>query len=424
MYFLQGPKGKLGPSGQGGLPGPTGTIGSVSGPKGERGIQGTPGLTGETGDIGPPGDINNLFTKTNFEDTLLKFKNELYPKLLFKTTGEVGINTRNTEATLDINSTSKTSNVGLKIRRDMESKLNLYIDDKGSSIVDMNGAIIGSKEINSVIPKLRIKDNLKIKKASSDYTSESIDTKFNDKNDNLNIISGDTSFIGDVNNLGNIDVNNNIYFEPQKKLDISISDGDPYYLSSDKNEESNFLKINIGSSRVDSLQIHNRNNDKHKFEGSGNAKHNILNCKNNLFIDSINVKKSIFTEGQIIMFSGDNIPDGWALCDGNNGTPNLKDKFIVSTGNDYEINATGGANTVTLDINQMPAHSHDYWDSTFSEAWGSKSFRKEGGKKGMDHDNTQFGYNTLTEDACTGPNPHENRPPYYALSYIIKLKDE
>jgi len=64
--------------------------------------------------------------------------------------------------------------------------------------------------------------------------------------------------------------------------------------------------------------------------------------------------------GVIAMWHGASnaIPSGWVICDGNNSTPNLTDKFIKSTGT---ANATGGGTTsgaTTLTIAQMPAHTH------------------------------------------------------------------
>jgi hypothetical protein len=54
-------------------------------------------------------------------------------------------------------------------------------------------------------------------------------------------------------------------------------------------------------------------------------------------------------QGGIILWSGSvaNIPAGWALCDGTQGTPNLEDKFVVGAGNSYAVGATGGATTHT-----------------------------------------------------------------------------
>jgi len=64
--------------------------------------------------------------------------------------------------------------------------------------------------------------------------------------------------------------------------------------------------------------------------------------------------------GAIIMWSGsvNDIPVGWALCDGSNGTPDLRDRFIVGAGGAYSPGNTGGAESVTLTVAQMPQHSH------------------------------------------------------------------
>ena len=66
--------------------------------------------------------------------------------------------------------------------------------------------------------------------------------------------------------------------------------------------------------------------------------------------------------GVIAMWHGASsaIPSGWVICDGNNSTPNLTDKFIKSTGT---ANATGGGTTsgaTTLATSQIPSHTHPY----------------------------------------------------------------
>lgn len=65
--------------------------------------------------------------------------------------------------------------------------------------------------------------------------------------------------------------------------------------------------------------------------------------------------------GVILMWSGgiSDIPLGWALCDGTQGTPNLLDKFIVCVPNkDTNPGATGGTHAQRLTVNQLPAHKH------------------------------------------------------------------
>ncbi len=66
-----------------------------------------------------------------------------------------------------------------------------------------------------------------------------------------------------------------------------------------------------------------------------------------------NLLKYHLPSGIVLIWSGkpDNIPAGWYLCDGKNGTPNLVDKFVMGTSED--VGATGGYSDPTL-----PAHSH------------------------------------------------------------------
>jgi hypothetical protein len=74
--------------------------------------------------------------------------------------------------------------------------------------------------------------------------------------------------------------------------------------------------------------------------------------------------------GSIIMYSGvwnfdssglgEATLDGWALCNGNNGTPDLTDKFVMGTGTSSGLETTGGKNSFALMISQLPSHSHNF----------------------------------------------------------------
>lgn len=65
-------------------------------------------------------------------------------------------------------------------------------------------------------------------------------------------------------------------------------------------------------------------------------------------------------QGGIILWSGaaNNVPAGWALCDGQNNTPDLRDKFIVGAGSAYQPGDAGGAATAQLTTLELPPHSH------------------------------------------------------------------
>lgn len=146
--------------------------------------------------------------------------------------------------------------------------------------------------------------------------------------------------------------------------------------------------------------------------------------------------------GVILLWSGSiaTIPTGWVLCDGTNSTPDLRDRFVVGadadSGGDYAPNATGGAASVTLTTSQIPAHSHTATStSTVTDPGHSHTYRlinQDGGSGSSTRyandaigttgtSTTGISVSTSTSIGNTGGGAsHENRPPYYALAYIMK----
>ncbi len=131
------------------------------------------------------------------------------------------------------------------------------------------------------------------------------------------------------------------------------------------------------------------------------------------------VGNSIFVQGMIIMWNSTvaTIPTGFVLCDGSNGTPDLRGRFVVGhhpNNNDYDINDTGGSESVTLTVAQMPSHKHDttFDNKKYFPGGGSTSI-SFGGAGGYPAD-------TFSMSNEGGGQSHENRPPYYALCYIMK----
>lgn len=121
---------------------------------------------------------------------------------------------------------------------------------------------------------------------------------------------------------------------------------------------------------------------------------------------------STITSGMILMWSGaaDKIPSGWLLCNGTSGTPDLRNRFIVGAGDEYAVGNTGGAKEVTLTTAEIPSHTHTYYISTQGDTTNPATSNRR--------------YATGSEEATTettgGGEAHENRPPYYALCYIMK----
>ena len=123
-----------------------------------------------------------------------------------------------------------------------------------------------------------------------------------------------------------------------------------------------------------------------------------------------------FVSGMIILWSGaeNAIPSGWVLCNGSNSTPDLRDRFVVGAGSAYSVGNTGGSSSVTLTVNQIPAHGH-----TIPRASGTETNFDNTGLRGGPGYYTNTAY-WLTSYNTGGGQAHENRPPYYALCYIMK----
>lgn len=92
------------------------------------------------------------------------------------------------------------------------------------------------------------------------------------------------------------------------------------------------------------------------------------------------IQTSAIDSGIIAMWSGaiDELPTGWFLCDGSNGTPDLRDKFVVNVGPAYAYQATGGSkDSVLIDhshpspgiTNEVGDHQH----STFHTHTGTST---------------------------------------------------
>ena len=126
--------------------------------------------------------------------------------------------------------------------------------------------------------------------------------------------------------------------------------------------------------------------------------------------------------------------EGWALCNGNNGTPNLTDRFVMGTNTSGNLGTTGGTNSYSLTVSQLPSHTHSIssdgnhshtlyrrtgWDGStclavefyraacsWTSGWtGQAGAHNHGGATG----------------ATGGGAPIDNRPAFLQLAFIMKL---
>lgn len=146
-------------------------------------------------------------------------------------------------------------------------------------------------------------------------------------------------------------------------------------------------------------------------------------------------------KGIIVAWSGfrSNIPDGWVLCNGANGTPNLGGRFILgyqNSGTANIVGSMGGEEYVTLLTSQIPSHSHAAnhrhkavfdkhldWGANLYNGWQLIQDVESGGD---DSGKGRLGYTSYPDDdsnyktdSTGGGNSHNNMPPYYVLCFIM-----
>ncbi|ARQ46665.1 hypothetical protein [Oxalobacter formigenes] len=151
----------------------------------------------------------------------------------------------------------------------------------------------------------------------------------------------------------------------------------------------------------------------------------------NELLGSNGQKLNLIPSGIISMWSGaaNAIPSGWTLCNGENGTPDMRDKFIVGAGGSYAVGETGGAasssingvtGATTLTVDQMPSHNH-----TVGQAYADAI-----GPNIATTDSSSSSYSPFASVKNTGGSlPHSHSisgsvptlPPFYALAFIMKL---
>jgi len=123
--------------------------------------------------------------------------------------------------------------------------------------------------------------------------------------------------------------------------------------------------------------------------------------------------------GSIVMWSGSiaSIPTEWVLCNGLNGTPDLRDKFILGAGSSYSVGANGGESTHKLLIAEMPSHNHNIIreGSYFFNKYSTDFLERATG-----NNVSSSSYSDGLTKSSGGDQPHNNMPPYYALAYIMR----
>jgi hypothetical protein len=152
-----------------------------------------------------------------------------------------------------------------------------------------------------------------------------------------------------------------------------------------------------------------------------------------------------FPSGGIIMWSGSiaSIPSGWLLCNGSNGTPDLRDRFVIGAGSAYAVAVTGGSkdaivvsHTHTATVTD-PGHAHEIVSSGRGRSspgndpifFNTKTRSGTASFEGTSASNVSANNGTSSEttgisvaNSTTGSSgTNANLPPYYALAFIQKI---
>jgi len=161
----------------------------------------------------------------------------------------------------------------------------------------------------------------------------------------------------------------------------------------------------------------------------------------------LNVSSNSFTlpKGIIVEFNSTVAPDGWAICDGTNGTPDLRNKFIIGAkpiegpygALSIPLGKTGGNQTISLAPDNLPPHRHISilinpdgsgprwnWGSNDWLGNGNPGFSR-GGSAGFGTGGSPYltghGTRILNGESGLGSTPIDILPPFYALTYIMKI---
>ena len=154
--------------------------------------------------------------------------------------------------------------------------------------------------------------------------------------------------------------------------------------------------------------------------------------------------------GEIRMFAGNFAPAGWMFCEGQllpiseNETlfqligttyggdgqstfalPDLRGRIPLHQGNGFILAETGGAEEITLTVNQIPAHSHPFLASTnnggTANAQNNVLARAVGGTFFYIADVPNNNMSPSSVSAVGGSQPHTNFQPYLCVDFIISL---
>jgi hypothetical protein len=247
-----------------------------------------------------------------------------------------------------------------------------------------------------------------------------------------------------------------------KTTDFAVKDGLP---SGDTNKKVRGLEIDNEFEAIETAIATKLDSSSGALSGTPTAPTAAASNDTTQIATTAHVKLAVALafQGMIVLWSGAQgaIPTGWVLCDGANGTPDLRDRFVVGAGSSYAVGNAGGAISKSTDSQGSHSHGSVTGSTGLTEAQMPKHYhlmvgpnsitapQGMGGGYGIygggTPDDTAVNYGTWSTgggaasgSASTGTsdgNGHTHtiagdgahthsitdvRPPYYALCYIMK----
>ena len=145
-----------------------------------------------------------------------------------------------------------------------------------------------------------------------------------------------------------------------------------------------------------------------------------------------------YPPGAVLMWSGSpsNLPEGFLLCDGNNGTVDMRNRFVQGASSaGASAGGTGGSNSFSLSTSQNRRHNHSFttssdnnhqhqvrrWDDRIRN-WDTAESMRDAGSSGSGIYTSMSGNHShsVSTNSAGGSSSIDNQPPYYTLTFIQK----